>query len=185
MINGFIGAKKGHPLISEFLSIVIDTLISKKLNQSVWFATGPFILNLLIKRITQENIRIISLSSMLAEGWVKWNRQPGVSNQWVTTQYKGIVDDNFFIDNRTPKNMMYLHSIYNELLNEQKIFNAPQIGLLIGNGFMQERDYLSAIKIYKLTRNAATTISINNQSLLISKIDMKISKAEKLTEQNI
>jgi len=122
--NGFLGSVPNFDLISELIETILDTLYSKKYNNEVWFSTGPFFLNLLLKKYNIENVRQLRVTDLQGTS-LRWCGFPGVSNSWTITQKNGIVLDQFYLE--YPKSSgSIVDDLYTQLLSNESFTSNPK-----------------------------------------------------------
>lgn len=92
VIGGIIAAPPRLPFIKLCIQQIITHLLSGSLNTKGWSATGPGVVNMILKDYnTRRIIRKWSFKEM-QQGFLFYRRVPGVTNTWVQQQQQGIID---------------------------------------------------------------------------------------------
>jgi mannosyltransferase OCH1-like enzyme len=95
VINGIIASKPQSQYIEACIELAFSHLKSGIYNNNVWRATGPFVLNEILKQISNETIHIASFTDLL-KNYIHYKRPKEVSNLWVKQQENGIMDLSYF-----------------------------------------------------------------------------------------
>ncbi|MEZ0369062.1 MAG: glycosyltransferase family 32 protein [Candidatus Sericytochromatia bacterium] len=90
--NSLIAAVPGSPMLKSALALAVSHLNSGVYNRQVWFATGPYCLNLHLEKY-EALCKIVKLQfSQLENQLFVYRRVQGISNQWAKDQYSGILE---------------------------------------------------------------------------------------------
>jgi hypothetical protein len=134
--NGFLGSVPNFYLISELIDTILDVLYSKRYNNEVWTSTGPFFLNLLLKKYNIENICHLRMSTLEGVSLI-WRRFPGISNNWTILQKSGIVLDEFYLE-YPESNGGIVDDLHKKLLNNEVFISNPQSLNSLAMSFISE-----------------------------------------------
>lgn len=92
VIGGILAAPPRLPFIKHCIERIAANLTDGSLNTRAWHATGPGVINALLKEQNPDLvIRKWSFKEM-RQGFLDYRRVPGVSNTWVQQQVHGIID---------------------------------------------------------------------------------------------
>lgn len=98
VINGIIAAKPKSKYVERCLELALMHVSSGMYNTNVWKATGPFVLNQILKKdYGDEKVKIVNFTDLLSTT-VSYKRPSEQANLWLKQQELGIIDSCFYKD---------------------------------------------------------------------------------------
>ena len=134
--NGVLGSIQNCDLIEELIDLIINTLCAKRYNHEVWYSTGPFLLNLLLRKYDRIDVCRLRGSEFRGSKF-QWRSVSGISNSWVQRQKDGVVSEQFYAEFGTGDGLL-IDALYKNLLKNESAMKNPWLCNQLAHRFIVE-----------------------------------------------